>query len=662
MEVRSVQQQLTRVPEALSVERRLRVRRSPLALTCVTLAESDVGIVANISETGMGLTSAKPLRENCLSHVCLRLPQLYGAIATRAEIVWMTESKKEAGVRFVDLPKEVREQIRMWVSLARGNRKSQERKERPCNGEDHSSTASTVPAIPPRPAPGESVPQSSPLTEVRRAEFERMFPSENGASNSREISAPKAASLSEPVAEAPLGAVSTTAVMAPELVLTLPLGEESALKAEADRSIDEQFVHAVPSPRAPIQTLGASPPAAQPIVDRSPRAIFRTEPEDFARETRPKRPWPVAALAALLVVICFALGFVAGPDFSLKWPKAQEARRMILEKLNRFKTPTKNADLSDQNASSAAAPSVNVPASSQNAAPESPVPTVDENTSGNAAPDEKERGDNMTSQFAERLNKGTSGVKIPDKSISSMSEPFLREQSREMVREAAAEEPPSSPAVNAPAPAKTPATTGTPDTSLAAKNSATIPTDSSTHQPAPSDVPATEAPARPVPATPPARAAEPVPRPVNPPPSFFPVVAPGAGNVPRLLELPSEPVIDTVAVLISSRQFVFVPAEPGPESSHKPERVQMGERISKIAPVYPAEAAQKGMGGTVHLRATIREDGTVESVRPINGPALLIPSAIEAVRQWRYGPTLLDRQPIEMQEDITIEFRSGAPF
>jgi TonB family protein len=719
MEMRSVQQQLTRVPETLSAERRLRVRRKPLTLTCVKLAESDVGIVANISETGMGLTSATPLRENCRSHLCFHLPQLYGAIATRAEIVWMTESKKEAGVRFVDLPNEVREQIRMWVSLAAGNRKSQEREERPCNVEDHLSTASTVAAMPPRPATGESVPQSSPLTEVRRAEFERMFPSENGANNSREISASKSASLSEPVAEAAPGAVSATAVILPELAVTHAVEEESAPKAEAGRSIDDRFVHAAPSPRAPIQTLGASLPAAQPIVDRSPRAIFRTEPGDFARETRPKRPWPIAALATLLVVICFALGFVAGPDFSLKWPKAQEARRMILEKLNRFKIPTKNADLSNQNASKAAAPSLNVPASSQGAAPGPPARTVDENTPGNAAPDESEQGDSATLQFADRLNKGASGVKTPDGRTTSMPEPFVTRdelkprspkkstssanlsgnadetfdaaaappeparitpaptekthgskpktsEPREMTSGPPAEEPPSSPtvnaAMNAPASAKTPTTTETPDTSLTAKNSATTATDSSAHQPVPSDVPATEAPARPAPATPPVRPAEPAPRPANPPPSFFPVVAPGAGNVPRLLELPSEPVIDTVAALVSSRQFVFVPAEPGPESGHKPERVQMGERISKIAPVYPGEAAQKGMGGTVLLRATIGKDGTVESVRPISGPALLIPSAIEALRQWRYGPTLLDQQPIEMQEDITIEFRPRAPF
>lgn len=146
-------------------------------------------------------------------------------------------------------------------------------------------------------------------------------------------------------------------------------------------------------------------------------------------------------------------------------------------------------------------------------------------------------------------------------------------------------------------------------------------------------------------------------RPAHTPPSLFPVIAPGAGNIPRLVELPPELVIDSATVQIHSRQIVFVPAEPGPESSHNPQKLQIGERISKVAPVYPAQAVQKGLGGTVHLHATIGKNGTVESVRPINGPILLIPAALDAVRQWEYRPTLLDQQPTEMQEDLTIEFR-----
>ena len=135
------------------------------------------------------------------------------------------------------------------------------------------------------------------------------------------------------------------------------------------------------------------------------------------------------------------------------------------------------------------------------------------------------------------------------------------------------------------------------------------------------------------------------------------MVAPGAGNVPRLIELPEERIIDTAAVVIHSHQYVFVPAEPGPETSHALEKLEIGERITKIAPLYPAEAAQKAMGGTVHLRAIIGKDGRVEDVRPINGPLMLITAAVDSILQWRYQPTLLAGQPIEVQEDFTIEFR-----
>ncbi len=718
MEMRSVQQRVTRVPETLSVERRMRARRSPVALTCVTLGESDVGVVANISETGMGLTFARPLRENCLSHLSIRLPQLYGAIATHAEIEWITESKKEAGVRFVGLPKEVCEQIRMWVSLARGNRKSQAGEERPRNVEDHLSAASAAAAMPAQPASRESVLQTWRLTEMRRAEFERMFPSEHGAANSRAISASKTASRSEPVAEADSAAGSPTAVPAPEPVPTLALDQELASKAEPDRNIEDAPVHAATAPRAPMPTLRASPPVLERTVDRGFWAALRTEATGFVIQAGPRKLWTIAALTTLVGVACFVLGFVASSDYLRDWPKAQDVGQVIPEKLSTFKTVIKNADPSNQDVSNAVAPSSNVPAENLGAAPEPPAPSVAENPSGNVASDESTPGDSATSPLAERPNTDTSETKTPDESASSRSEPVVLQhklkprrskkstfstnlsanseeasdaaavppeparsapalaektpgprpadsEPREMVPATPSEEPPSSPAVNpavnsalnAPAPAKAPEITGAPDTSLPAKGSAMPATDSSTHQPAPSDDPATEAAVPSVPATPPALAAQPTPRPANPPPSFFPVVPPGAGDAPRLLELPLEQVIDNAAILIHSRQFVFVPAEPGPESSHKPLKVQIGERISKVAPAYPVQAAQKGMGGTVHLRATIGKDGMVESVRSINGPALLIPAAVDAVKQWRYEPTFLNQHPIEMQEDVTIEFR-----
>jgi TonB family protein len=710
MEMRSVEQQLITGHEILSVERRQRVRRSPLALTCVTLDETDVGIVANISETGMRLTSAQPLGGNCFSQISIRLPQLYGAIETRAEIVWITASKKEAGVQFVDLPTEVREQIRMWVSLARGNREAQATNEHPRNVEDGFSRVVPVAAMSPCPASGESVSPSRTLTEARRAELERMFPSENGATLSRDMRASKIAALSEPVAEAAPDAVAAVGVIAPELAFTNAFEDESALKAEADRNIDDSFVSEAPTLRAPLKTNPPSPLVLEPSADPSVPAPFRTESGDFGSEIRTRRMWPVAALAIVLVVICFALGFAAGPAFLQNWMKAQHPRDLSLEKLSRVKAPTTNADFGNQDASNAAAPRLSVPASNQGAAPELPARTADENTSGKAAPDESARGGSATSEFAERINNGASGANTPGGSATSTSEPLVPQdrpksrsskkstfpaissdntdeifdaaapsepasgshppnekphdakptasQAREMTAEAPAEEAPSSPAANAavtvPAPAKTPTATEAPNSSLGATDSATRATNSSTHQPAPNAV---EVPAPPVPVTPPVRTGGPAANAANAPQSFFPIVAPAAGSAPRLLELPPERVMDTVTVLIYSRQFVFVPGQPGPESSHKPEKVQIGERVSNIEPVYPAQAAQKRMGGTVHLRATIGKDGAVESVRSISGPTLLIPAAIDAVQLWKYQPTLLEQQPIEMQEDITIEFR-----
>jgi TonB family protein len=665
MEMRSVEQQLITGRELLSVERRQRGRRTPLALTCVTLDESDVGIVANVSETGMRLTSAHPLGGNCNSHVSIRLPQLYGAIETRAEIVWITASKKEAGVRFVDLPTEVRDQIRMWVSLARENREAQTKEEQPRNVADNFSGVSAVAAMPRCLASGESISRPWPLPETRRAEFERMFPSENGATLSHVMAASKIAALSEPVAEAAPDAVSAIGVIAPELAFTNAFEEETALQAEADRNTDDSFVSEAPTLRAPLETPPPSPLLLEPSADRSAPAALRTESGHFGSEIRTMRMWPVAALAIVLVVICFVLGFVVGPAFLQNWMKAQHPRDLSLEKLSRVKAPTTNADFGNRDASHAAAPRLNLPASNQGAAPELPAPIAGEDRSGKAAPDASERGNHVDEIFdaAAAASEPATSTHAPNEKPHD-AKPTSAEP-REMTSEAPAKEAPSSPAANAaqnatvtaPATTKTPTATETPNSSLSTTDSAMHATNSSTHQPAASDVPPTAASAPPAPATPPARTAEPAANLANPPQSFFPIVAPAAGSAPRLLELPPERVMDTVTVLIRSRQFVFVPGQPGPESSHKPEKVQIGERVSNIEPVYPAQAAQKRMGGTVHLRTTIGKDGTVESVTATGGPTLLIPAAIDAVRQWRYKPTLLEQQPIEMQEDITIEFR-----
>jgi TonB family protein len=82
-----------------------------------------------------------------------------------------------------------------------------------------------------------------------------------------------------------------------------------------------------------------------------------------------------------------------------------------------------------------------------------------------------------------------------------------------------------------------------------------------------------------------------------------------------------------------------------------------GAVIHRVEPVYPALAQGQRIEGTVKLRATIGPDGIVRSVEVLGGPAPLVPAGAQAVRQWRYSPTLLNGTPINTTKDIDIVFR-----
>ena len=59
--------------------------------------------------------------------------------------------------------------------------------------------------------------------------------------------------------------------------------------------------------------------------------------------------------------------------------------------------------------------------------------------------------------------------------------------------------------------------------------------------------------------------------------------------------------------------------------------------LKKVEPEYPAVLRDKGIGGTVRLRLTIRPDGTVKDVQTLGGNAVLVDAATRAVKQWRYA-------------------------
>ena len=100
-----------------------------------------------------------------------------------------------------------------------------------------------------------------------------------------------------------------------------------------------------------------------------------------------------------------------------------------------------------------------------------------------------------------------------------------------------------------------------------------------------------------------------------------------------------------------------------PEPTPVPTRVRVSQGVTqgllvrKVNPQYPAMARDSRLEGDVVLEAVIGTDGSVRDLRVVSGPALLVGPAMQAVRQWRYKPYLLNGQPVEVETQIKLQFR-----
>jgi protein TonB len=106
----------------------------------------------------------------------------------------------------------------------------------------------------------------------------------------------------------------------------------------------------------------------------------------------------------------------------------------------------------------------------------------------------------------------------------------------------------------------------------------------------------------------------------------------------------------------------FAPPPPPPPKVVTPKRITIGGNVQQAKlvrqpkPVYPPLAKQARISGVVHLAAVISKDGTIQDLKVISGHPLLIPSALEAVKQWVYQPTLLNGEPVEVSTQIDVNF------
>src|SRR6266481_2932976 len=107
---------------------------------------------------------------------------------------------------------------------------------------------------------------------------------------------------------------------------------------------------------------------------------------------------------------------------------------------------------------------------------------------------------------------------------------------------------------------------------------------------------------------------------------------------------------------IISSTPVAVPKVATPQRVRVSQGVTQGLLIRKVQPAYPPLARQARIQGSVLLQAQISKEGTIEHLTLISGHPMLAPAAIEAVKQWRYKPYILNGEPVEVDTQITVNF------
>ena len=107
---------------------------------------------------------------------------------------------------------------------------------------------------------------------------------------------------------------------------------------------------------------------------------------------------------------------------------------------------------------------------------------------------------------------------------------------------------------------------------------------------------------------------------------------------------------------IISSTPVSVPKAATPTRVRVSQGVTQGLLIRKVQPTYPPLARQARIQGQVLLQAEISKDGTIQNLRLISGHPMLTSAAIEAVKQWRYKPYILNGEPVEVETQITENF------
>jgi TonB family protein len=591
-------------------DRRIHARQRIHSLSYVKIGDSNGGIVLNVSEGGISLQAASALEDSAPLSLWLEVPRLRERVEVTGEIVWLSASRKEAGLRFVDLPESALQEIRKWMAREAAPEKFEDEadpvyEELPVRTTtmEREETVALEPleaGIATEQESEELVPASESSEEFARIEDEEdalEARNENPVETRSEMRTeagmgPEAETETEPEpapkVEIAAGPEEGSAVAEPSETEEKPDAENEPATGDEptaeDELIDTFGPPVVPferRPQAPFspmsavsgasrsaQNLAIAPPMthqfAQPFAEQSVPPVSAPTPDPQGIRVQLQTGWFLAALVLLLALISFIAGMAV----------RRGALNGVLGEPEELVVPK-----------STPAPDSSVPPPNLNSGPVA--------SGGPTAP---------SPLFIEVVDATNKHWLIPASTSANHAGSAGATENAEGATSASDASGPNhqTPGEGLPTQAASQPAGGT----VGAASGATA----------------------------------------------------GKPNVPLVLSLPEAPISASDSVAISSQRSVPVPPDGNP-SAKSAKNLQVGQLINLVEPVYPPEAVRQKIEGTVKLHAVIGTDGVIESLAQVSGPQILVNASMTAVRNWKYSPTRMNGQAIETQEDISFVFR-----
>jgi TonB family protein len=617
------------VSTASPVERRSCGRRRIDGVTYADLGADNGAILVNLSEGGLCFQSVAPLELG--QTVILKFKAPGGEhLESRAKVAWLNESGKSGGLRFVELSEDARAQVRAWT--------------------DEESAAEPEPEIH----------QADTSTDSTSTE-KRSSPEDSQPGPMREIRGPKStlrATAPVQMTEAPAHVASarTTRPVHSEI-------HDTASAAEAPSARVPTYSSAVPIPGKELASTGWRDHYLTAIresdPEKLPQRLVAAQKAILLRvEVLRDAPENVHELQALRRALNSL--YALEPNKSLELPQIAEDQgdyegrqrnwmklvsAVALAAVFSFATgwilARKNSGNDAQNAGTAGGPKGNITTSDNVIAgvrqvyildtPPQQLSTPPQNSGANSplpkTPDHPSVAENMRVQ-QEANERSVDVVNAKDHGAPSVNGQTRQAANRSLqsTTEGRPRRPAENPAAQAPV-----SLASQPEEAENTHRLVSIP---------PKAAPEVRAELQ-----------------SSPPPSI-----PSIEDQPKATEVQWTPPgaqqpISRGVVTVSLSNYPSLRVPPELRSQAVAAKLQIGQVVSRVDPIYPAEAEQQRVEGTVKLHPIIGTDGSVRDIEGVSGPPALVPAVLSAVRQWRYQPTLLAGQPVETGQDVTIVFR-----